>query len=551
VTATLVGLVLSVAAARATRLEDMTDLGLASVLPVTFWVGTALVVIAFSVAVARSPAAEPLLALPTAVLATVTFGVQALATTVPRDHVAFRHVGVVDQLVTSGAPDAGIDVYFNWPAFFALGAFVRESTGVDLLDVARWTPLLAHLALLLPLLLLMRSLLPDRRAAWVAVWVATLWDWVDQDYFSPQTDDYGLHLVVLALVAGWLLTERRGLPAEPRPQRERVSAYVVVLGLGLVLVPTHQLTPVTTALCLVALVLLHRLRQWGLPLVLLVAVGVWLLTGARTYSAGHDLLSVPDLTMLFDANVGSRVGGGSGLHQLVVAERMLMSAALWALAAVGAWRSHRAGRSPLVHVALALTPFVLLPLQAYGGEMLLRVHLFALPGMAALAAWQLAPPSAGRLRAGLAVALVSLLAVPGLVVARYGTDRLEIFTRGEVAAVQALYDAVPPGGLLVAAAPQVPWRDHDYATYRYTTLVDLGSQTTSAEDVRTLLLDRLEATGSGGVVVVRTAYEAAESTGSLAPDELANAERWLASDPRFELVHGSSDGRVYVYVGEE
>jgi hypothetical protein len=171
--------------------------------------------------------------------------------------------------------------------------------------------------------------------------------------------------------------------------------------------------------------------------------------------------------------------------------------------------------------------------------------------MAALAAWQLAPPSAGRLRAGLAVALVSLLAVPGLVVARYGTDRLEIFTRGEVAAVQALYDAVPPGGLLVAAAPQVPWRDHDYATYRYTTLVDLGSQTTSAEDVRTLLLDRLEATGSGGVVVVRTAYEAAESTGSLAPDELANAERWLASDPRFELVHGSSDGRVYVYVGEE
>ena len=168
--------------------------------------------------------------------------------------------------------------------------------------------------------------------------------------------------------------------------------------------------------------------------------------------------------------------------------------------------------------------------------------------MAALAAWLLAPPGGHRVRAAVAVLAVSLVALPALMVARYGNDRLETFTAGEVAAVDSLYAAVPRGGLLVSAVPYTPWRNHDYATYSYTTFVDIGEEAPDPQDFYDTLLGELAAAGHGGVIVTRTAYEAAEMLGSVA--DLATVEAVLAADPRFAVVRSDPDARIYVYRSE-
>ena len=539
------GLGLAVLAARRTDLSAMTDLGLASVLPVSYWVALVLISCAFALALARDPIRETLLALPAGAMGIAAFGVVAIATEVPRDHVSLRHLGIIDHLTSSGRIDGSIDAYFNWPGFFTIGAFLSGAFGdPDLSPVARWAPVIARLVLIAALLVLMRALLRDRRAAWVGVWIAMLWDWVDQDYFAPQTFDFVLHLVLLALVVEWLLVDRSRAPVPSDRRRQRIGVYAVVLGLGLALIPAHQLTPIVTVLTLVALALVRRLPHLGLPVVISLGVAVWLSTGAHKYVAGHELLSVPDVDSLLNSGVSSRVSG-SELHHLVVMERMALSASLWLLAALGFLRAWRAGAPVLVPVVLAAVPFALLPMQAYGGEMPMRVHMFALPGMAVLAVHLLAPPEANRVRSAVAVLGISLLVMPALIVARYGNDRIEIHTPGEVAAVDALRRAVPKGGLLIAPSPDVPWKDRDYTDYRYTTLLKLAEDGTQPTQVWDAMLGHLTQVGAGGVVITRSSYAYAEMLGDVI--DLSSLEWALANSTQFTRVHDGADGRVYLY----
>ncbi len=539
------GVGLTILAARGTDLSAMTDLGLASVLPMSYWVALVLISCAFALALARDPIRETLLAIPAGALGIAVFGLTAIASVVPRDHVSLRHVGIIDHLASSGRIDGSIDAYFNWPGFFSVGAFLSRAFGdPDLLPMARWAPLVARLMLIAALLLLMRALLRDRRAAWVGVWIAMLWDWVDQDYFAPQTFDLVLHLVLLALVAEWLLVDRAGDPVPSDGRRQRLGVYVVAIGLGLALIPAHQLTPIVTALTLVALALVRRLPHYGLPVVISLGIAVWLVTGAGRYVAGHDLVTVPNLEMLAAAGVSSRVAG-SALHHFVVMERMALSAALWLLAALGFARALRAGKPVLVPAVLAAVPFALLPMQAYGGEMPMRVHMFALPGMAVLAVRLLAPPEGNRVRSAVAVLFVSLLVLPALIVARFGNDRIEIHTPGEIAAVDALYRAVPKGGLLIAPSPVVPWRDHDYTDYRYATLVNLAQDATQPTQVWDSMLGQLKRVGAGGVVITESSYAYAEMLGDVV--DLSSIEWGLANDKQFTMIYDGADGRVYLY----
>lgn len=541
------GVVLAIVSARNTPLFEMNDAGLASVLPVSYWVALILICSAFALGMIRNPVRERLLAVPAVALAVAVFGVVPIASTFPRDHVSVRHVGIIDHLASAGWSDGLIDAYFNWPGFFSVFAFLGSAAGdADLVPYVRWAPLVARVAMMVPTLLLMRALVKDRRTAWVAVWIVMLWDWVDQDYFAPQTFGLSLHLVVLALVAGWLLVPRAGSPIPSDHTRQRVGVYLVAILIAVAIVPAHQLTPVATTMTLGALVLLRRLPQLGVAVVTGLVVAVWLVIGAAAYQSGHDVVTLPDFGALLGDNVGSRVSG-SDLHHSVVLERMVFTVGLWLLAGLGLLRAWRSGRSVLVPVVIAVVPFLMGPMQAYGGEMLLRVHLLSLPGMALLATFLLAPPGSHRIKSAVAVLLVSLAVLPAMLVARYGNDRLETFTLDEVAAVEQLYTVVPEGGLLVSAVPYVPWRGHDYATYDYETLLELAESGLDPEGVWDELLSAMEEAGSGAVVVTTTAYEAAEMLGDAL--DLSAMEEKLASDPRFELVHRSKDGRVYLYRG--
>ena len=370
-------------------LSRVDDRGLAPLVPVGFWIALLGLNSAFVVALGRR--SVWLIAVLVGSLILLLGGLGALASDVPRNSVAWRHLGIADSL-SQGILDPQIDVYFNWPGFFAGLATFIGSTGVAPLAVAQWAPVLNIALWALAVLVVLRSLTADRTLVWLGLWLFLLGNWIDQDYLSPQALGLFLHLAVLAIVLSvlgarveggsglgslWRRGRRERLVPETDDERTRAAMFGMVLLLAVAIVASHQLTPVMLVVTLAALVVVRSSWAPLLPVIIGLVLVLWLLYPASTYLAGHPIVGRADGGVL-QANLSDRVVGSSG-HLEVQVVRMSIVAGLWLLAAWGAFRAHRAGRTDLRVLALVAAPFLLLPTQSYGGEMLLRVTLFTLP----------------------------------------------------------------------------------------------------------------------------------------------------------------------------
>ncbi|BAS11682.1 conserved hypothetical protein [Arthrobacter sp. Hiyo4] len=165
---------------------------------------------------------------------------------------------------------------------------------------------------------------------------------------------------------------------------------MVTLLLVAVICASHQLTPFMVLIAITALTLSGRVWPSRLPLITVVVLTLWLAYPASAYLIGNPPLAEAGLQAATEANVIDRLDGTAG-HVLVVQVRIVLTLVLWALAAAGAVRDWRRGRLDIRVVLLAATPLLLFPAQLYGGEMLIRVSLFALPFIAVQACSVLLP----------------------------------------------------------------------------------------------------------------------------------------------------------------
>ncbi|WP_245827977.1 glycosyltransferase [Sinomonas mesophila] len=542
------------------------DLGLVAVLPYPFWIGVLLLNIAFIVALrgdAAGPARRLVMLWLIVALVLVLFGTAAFVTDVPRGEVAFRHLGVADALTNSQGINPRIDAYFNWPAFFALLATVLQATGLDPIAVALWAPVLNMGLWLAALGVLVRYLTSDPRRRWLVLWIFCLGNWQDQDYLSPQAFGFFLYLVVVALIIGPLAarpSEFRGFrradlaawwrgrtPADPRPAH-RVSALAVTLLLVTVICASHQLTPFMVLIALTALTLTGRLWPSRLPLITAVILGLWLAFPASTFLAGHPPLLDAGIPAALEANVVDRLSGSAG-HVIVVQVRIVLTLVLWALAVAGAVRDWRSGRLDLRVVLLAVTPLLLFPVQLYGGEMLIRVSLFALPFIA-FQACSVLLPTGGSTRpsfraAGVLVLTGFLLAVL-TVTGRFGNAQYDVFTDGEIAAVAAVQRFAPPGSAIISAAHPTPWRSEAYLEHRYRTIDDLCRNDLATATCGPLVYDYARRNPAGAVVLLtRSSKASLVLQGASSAGGLAELEAWLSSQDGVELAFGNADARAY------
>ncbi|MFF1403477.1 lipopolysaccharide biosynthesis protein [Streptomyces sp. NPDC058294] len=474
-------------------LDRMSGLGLVSVLPLPTLAGAALLVTVFAALLRLRREHRALLLL--TLLATVVclHALPAVIESEPRFPTAWQHLGFLDHIDRTGSAVPDLDARWSWPGFFALAAFAGRACGItDFTEVIRWWPTVLQLAFLAPVFLLTRAMRASWRAKWTGVWIFALSGWVGQDYFSPQGFTYLLYLVFVAILLVWfrpprmIRTSRRPGEAEVEPagRRQRTVLLLVLMALYAATVPAHQLTPFMMLGVLTALVLLGRCELPGLPLLFGVLVAVWVGFMAEPYWSGHfdDLFGgVGGVGGNVSTSVSGRIQGGSATHKLVLYTRVLLAGSVLGLACWGWWRRrlHRYRERSLP--VLVFVPFLGFGMQSYGGEMALRVFMFAVPGAALLGGLALFPRSGAavhEVRARLAppaVLLTGLLLMGGFLVARWGNEPFERVRPGEVAAMDWVYAHDRPTVRLLwlsqdpvdDVTPALPWgaRDMERVTY--------------------------------------------------------------------------------------
>ncbi|GAB1330507.1 lipopolysaccharide biosynthesis protein [Streptomyces sennicomposti] len=477
-------------------LDRMGGLGLVSVLPPATLAGAALLVAVF--AALLRPRREHRALLVVTLLATVVslHALPAVIETEPRFATAWQHLGFIDYIDRTGEAVPDLDARWSWPGFFAVAAFAAKACGLsDFTEVIRWWPLTVQLLYLPPMFLLTRSMRAGWRAKWTGVWIFVLGGWVGQDYFSPQGFTYLLYLVFVAVLLVWFraprmlwTTARPGeAEVEPADRRQRTVLLAVVIGLFAATVPAHQLTPFVMLGVLAALVLAGRCELRGLPVLFTVLVVCWLGFMAEPYWSGHfDELfgGVGGVGGNVSTSVSGRIAGGDPTHKLVLYTRVLLAGTVLALACWGWWRrrGHRYRERSLP--VLTFVPFLGFGMQSYGGEMALRVFMFALPGAGLLAGLALFPRAGVTARerekdraslAPLAALLAGLLLMGGFLVARWGNEPFERIRPGEVAAMEYVYAHDRPTVRLLwlsddpvnDVTPAMPWGARDMERVDY------------------------------------------------------------------------------------
>lgn len=497
-------------------LARMNDLGLISVLPFEVLLSVALITASFVYTLTRPVTRGPLLALHLIVLIFLFTGLTLLLNPIPRYSVTWRHAGVVEYITRLGKIEPRIDAYFNWPIFFTISAMISEVAGLpSILVLADWVPLLYNILYLGPLIILFDTAIQDRRYVWLSVWLFYLFNWIGQDYFSPQGLNFFLYLLILAIVLRWFTKQH--LPSRQIPEfkrsrhlrsfiqwifnwiyssttqtetishNQRRGLLAIVFLVFAFMVSSHQLTPLALLLAVSLLALFNRIHYRFLPAVMLVMVILWLVFAADTFLAGRIdqlIASIGQLDDAVNANVVDRLEGSPG-HTLVVRARMLMTILIWGLAFVGGIYRVVKGKRDLNFVLLASAPFFLMGLLLYGGEMLMRVFLLSLPFMVFFATslfWEILKPHVSWWRSFVLFLACLIFAFAHFLV-RYGNERMDRFTVNEAVAVTYVYNVAKPGSLLASASSKFPFKFQNYEMYE----TAFFTQETVTGDVETIL----------------------------------------------------------------
>ncbi|MET3922571.1 hypothetical protein [Arthrobacter sp. UYEF20] len=546
--------------------------GLIGALPPTYFVALALSLVGFVAALNLPRFNAVLQTWQILVTVLILHGADPIIHGLPRLEASYRHLGIADTIAQSGQLDPTLDAYFNWPGFFNLLGMLSGATGVkDLMGVATWAPVGVNIILLAPLLALATKLTAHRRQAWAAVWLFYLTSWVGQDYLAPQAYAFVLLVTLIACIlssfTGWAwrtdrnrftvalarivgrldtVSPRQGLAV---PSRGNAAILVVVCSVLLfAMTASHQLTPFAAIPILAALMLTGRLRLRFLSVLAVMLPVGWLVFPASAYLQGHYVelfSSFGDIGANTFGTLSTRVSGSSS-HMFVVYTRLAEVALLWLLAAVGAVVGRRRRAPWLTAAVCALAVLVLVPVQPYGGELLLRLYLFSLPFTVCLAVLPLMSdkPNGPGLRRGIALLLLGAVLATTTIVTRYGNDIMESFTTHEIALVNRLYETAPAGSVLIEAVRNTPWKFQHYSGYDYRALAPAEPRP-GANPLTCEAANQIAARSGAYLIVTVSQLHAAELRGSTPLGDLQNFVATCGTSPGWTRVAENDDGVIF------
>ena len=193
-----------------TKATSLGPFGLPAQLPIVFYAGIVLLVLSAMVELAIEDSSQLRMGLHAVVLVIMLYGTAALVYPEGRYSWLYKTVGVVQYVNAHGQLNSSIDIYQNWPGFFALAAWFDKVAGVSSpLAYAKWAQVVFELAALPLLYLIYDGLTLTYRQRWMALLLYPAANWIGQDYLSPQGVGTVLSLGIMALTMRWLYTGNR------------------------------------------------------------------------------------------------------------------------------------------------------------------------------------------------------------------------------------------------------------------------------------------------------------------------------------------------------
>lgn len=504
-----------------------------------------------------------------AILVFLIHGAPSIIEAGARFQTAYVHVGFVDYIANFGKTLPGYDARFNWPSFFEGMAMLQKVAGVDNAEIwIRWWPVALNL-LYLPLIWsIANHFLRSQLKAWVATAIFPLANWEAQDYFSPQSISYLLYLTFIFILVVPLrahdqpvwqyLFHRAFKRPGNRPMRggttrsddtepHSVGFYLGVLVLLATAMATgHQLTPMMAIVSTLILVAAGRTKARGMAVIVPLIVFGWICYGAITFWAGNINLFLGGLGSL-GGNVNSGLANrtsGNAAHVLTGQIREFISVLIWGLAVAGAFAWRRDNEDRIIVVLLFFSAFSVIAGGNYGGEGILRIYLFSLPGAVCLIAALIS-----RLpqfwHSQVALSCVLILVIPLFLVARWGNELFEMVRPAELTATDTLYKIAPPGSNLISLNSFITWRYMDITSvnYKSVNLTNLSPQTLtqitaiSAENPNRSYVIMTTGQDEYGWLV----YGMPQNWGTM-------VESLLAHSPHYKLRYENADAEIFQYI---
>ncbi len=467
---------------RHTDTSRLGQYGLVAALPIVFYVGVLLLIASIGWALSRDQLSPVRLTANLGALLLMLYGTAPLLYGAARYAWTYKYIGVVQYINLHGHLNPTIDIYQNWPGFFAFAAWFDKVIGVQSpLAYAKWAQLAFEALTCLMLHFVFRALPLTDRERWLALFLYAGSIWIAQDYFSAQALGVVLSAGIFALTltflrretqAKWVIRLRRRLQpigrlvrrrspetdeVTPLVNRSRSQAqeFAVLVAIGViyfVLVFEHELSPYVVLIQLGALALIGEVRRRWIALLFAAVVFGYLAPHFDFVNSHFGILK--SIGNFFGNAAPPSSGQGQVPKGILFSEEAsrLLAVGMWGLSALGALRRWRNGRPTLALVILAYSPVVVFFAGAYGTEGLLRVYLFSLPWTVCLVASALKPAAASVSKVGSLVGPVVLAGAIALFFPSFfGQDAVDVMPQSDVQGVLGFYQSARPGTIFSLA----------------------------------------------------------------------------------------------------
>jgi hypothetical protein len=203
-----------------TNASELGSFGLTTDLSIFFYAGVALLIVSAVLELATESPSRWRMTLHAVGLVVMLYGTAPLIYAAGRYSWLYKTIGVVQYVNVHGQLNHNIDIYQNWPGFFALAGWFSKVAGTgNPVTYAKWAQLVFELAALPLLYLAYDALSLTVRQRWLALLLYSGSNWIGQDYYSPQALGTVLSLGIMAIAMRWLFVGNYGQFTRKRPNR--------------------------------------------------------------------------------------------------------------------------------------------------------------------------------------------------------------------------------------------------------------------------------------------------------------------------------------------